>query len=65
MKRRAICLNYWLLPRICENSALNNCIEEGKYISHEIVNELITLMGQKVLWEILAKIKSGISYWYS
>ena len=41
--------------RTGDNSALRNWIEEGKFYSHEIVNELITLMGQKVLRGILAK----------
>ena len=53
----------WL--RISDNSALKNWIEEGKFYSHEIVNELITLMGQKVLRGILAKIKSCKPCWYS
>ena len=51
--------------RIGDNSALKNWIEEGKFYSHEIVNELITLMGQKVLRGILAKIKSCKPCWYS
>ena len=32
-----------------DNAVTKSWIEEGKYMSHDIVNELITLMGQSVL----------------
>lgn len=49
----------------------NNCKDlwewnkEGKYMSHEIINELIKLMGNTVLRNIIANIKSCEPCWYS
>ena len=48
-----------------DRTAMKSWIEEGKYMSHEIVNELITLMGHKVLRQLLANIKRSDPCWYS
>ena len=40
-------------------------VEEGRYMSHDIVNELITLMGQDVLRRLLCRIKSADPSWYA
>lgn len=34
-------------------------------MSHEIVNELITLMGHKVLQQLLDKVKGNSPAWYA
>ncbi len=54
-----------LLTLSNDNKDVKNWITEKKYMSHDIVNELISLMGQKVLRQILEKIKSNSPYWYS
>jgi len=54
-----------LLTLSKDNKDVKNWITEKKYMSHDIVNELISLMGQKVLRQILEKIKSNSPYWYS
>ena len=51
------------LPQLLTTSASDNPVvkcwlEEGKYMSHDIANELTTSMGQKVLRQLLEKIKS-------
>ena len=38
---------------------------EAKYMSHDIVNELLTGMGHKVLPSILSKIKQQNPAWYA
>ena len=43
-------------------AAIKSWIEEGKY---EIVNELITLMGHKILRQLLACIKCCVPSWYA
>ncbi len=47
------------------NSDISSWIKEGKYMSHDIVNELISLMGQGVLRQFLAKILKCVPSWYS
>ncbi len=47
------------------NSDISSWIKEGKYMSHDIVNELISLMGQGVLRQILAKILKCVPSWYA
>ena len=42
---------------------LKRWMQEGKYMSPEIVNELISEMGQKVLQELLSKIQEA--RWFS
>ena len=42
-----------------DNAVIKSWIEEGKYMSHDIVNELITLMGQSVLRKLLCRIKNS------
>ena len=39
--------------------------KEGKYMSHEIINELIKLMGNTVLRKIITTIKNSEPFWYS
>ena len=45
-------------------AAIKSSIEEGKYMTHEIVNTLITLMGHKILRQVLARIKC-VPSWYA
>ena len=40
-------------------------MEEGKYMSRDIMNELTSLMGQTVLKEVLQKIKNCDPSWYA
>jgi len=53
------------ISKISDDAVVKSWLEEGKFMSHEIVNEMITLMGQKVLREILVRIKSCSPAWYS
>ncbi len=41
-----------IISKMSDNAAVKSWLEEGKYMSHEMVNEMITLMGRKVLREI-------------
>ena len=45
--------------------AIKSWIEDGKYMSHEIVNELITLMEHKIVRQLLARIKCCVPSWYA
>ena len=46
------------------NDVAKSWIGVGKYMSHDIINELVTIMGQKVLHQILSKIKGQNPQWY-
>ena len=46
-------------------TAIKSWIEERKYMSHEIVNELITLMGHNILRQLLVRIKCCVPSWYA
>ena len=48
-----------------DNANVKDWMKEGKFMSHDIVNELITLMGLKVLRQLLMKIKSSDPCWYA
>ena len=48
-----------------DNAVLKSWIEEGKYMSHDIVNKLITLMGQSILRKLLCQIKSTDPSWFA
>ena len=48
-----------------ENAIVKTWVEEGKYMSHDIVNEMITLMGQSVLGKLLCRIKGADPCWYA
>ena len=52
-----------LLLRQKDIPELKRWMQEGKYMSPEIVNELISEMGQKVLQELLSKIQEA--RWFS
>ena len=55
---------YQLLLLRSENDCpMKNWLSKREYISPEIVNELITIMGQYVLRNILAKVKEAM--WYA
>ena len=45
-------------------TAIKSWIEERKYMSHDIVNELITLMGHNILRQLLVRIKC-VPSWYA
>ena len=47
----------------CE--VLRQWMKEGKYMSHDIVNELITIMGHNVLRAVLDKVKMQNPAWYA
>ena len=58
------------LPRLLSawtvNSAiLKHWVKEGKYMSHDTVNELLTLMGHNALRKYLCRMKNQSSEWYS
>lgn len=48
-----------------DNNDIKHWIKEGKYLSHDIINEMISLMGQNVLRQILAKIMKSLPSWYA
>ena len=48
-----------------DNAVVKSWIEEGKYMSHDIVNELITLMGQSILRKLLCQIKNVDPCWFA
>ena len=55
-----------LLSAWTVNSAiLKHWVKEGKYMSHDIVNELVTLMGHNVLRKLLCRMKNQSPEWYS
>ena len=48
-----------------DSAVVKDWIKAWKYMSHDIVNELITLMGLNVLRQLLVKIKSCDPFWYA
>ena len=55
-----------LLSAWTVNSAiLKHWVKERKYMSHDIVNELVTLMGHNVLRKLLCRMKNQSPEWYS
>ena len=48
-----------------ESDAVKYWLKEGKYMSHDIVNEMITIMGQTVLRQVLQRVHSLKPSWYS
>lgn len=48
-----------------DSPVIKDWIREGKYLSHDIVNEMITSMGLNVLRQLLVKIKSNDPFWYA
>ena len=55
-----------LLSAWTVNSAiLKHWVKEGKYMSHDIVYELVTIMGHNVLRKLLCRMKSQSPGWYS
>ena len=54
-----------LLTTWSKDNAVKSWIEEGKYMSHDMVNELITLMGQSVLRKLLCRIKNADPCWFA
>lgn len=55
--------NLYQLLLLQADAKMNNWLQKREYISPEIVNEIITIMGQTVLRQILADIKGGM--WFS
>ena len=47
------------------NDAARSWIINGKYMSHDIINELVTIMGQMVMNHVLSKIKGQNPQWYA
>ena len=57
---------YQLLLMLANDSVdMKKWIHEGKYMSHEIINEQMCIMSNNLLWLILTKIKSHSPFWYS
>ena len=54
-----------LLATWSKENAVKTWVEEGKFMSHDIVNEIITLMGQNVLRKLLCRIKGADPCWYA
>ena len=50
---------------VTDSAHLKHWIEMGRYMSHDIINELITIMGNTVLREILSNIRRHAPGWYS
>ena len=50
---------------VTDSAHLKHWIEMGRYMSHDIINELITIMGNTVLREILSNIRCHAPGWYS
>ncbi len=48
-----------------ENADLKSWLKERKYLSHDIVNEMISLMGQTVLRKVIASIKAYQPNWFA
>ena len=51
-----------LLLRSSDHVHLKQYIGDGKYLSHDIINELVSLMGHQVLNKILSEIRKANSY---
>ena len=47
------------------NSDLKTWLRENKYMSHDIINEQITIMGHSLLRTLLANIKKNVPVWYA
>ena len=47
------------------NSDLKTWLRENKYMSHDIINEQITIMGHSLLQTLLANIKKNVPVWYA
>lgn len=47
------------------NSDLKTWLKENKYMSRDITNEQITIMGQTLLQTLLANIKKIVPTWYA
>ena len=56
-------LSAW--SEVTDSAGLKHWTEAGKYMSHDIINELITIMGNTVLREILTKIRGLVPGWYA
>ena len=49
----------------CDCTHLKSWLSAGKYMSHDVVNEQITIMGHTVLRSLLHRITSNSPAWYS
>jgi len=47
------------------DTSLKQWLREKKYMSPQVINELITMMGLKVLHSLLARFKQSIPAWYA
>ena len=54
-----------LLCWSAENADVRSWLNEGKYMSHDIINELISLMGQAVLRKVIAELKMCQPNWFA
>ena len=51
-----------LLLRCNDLEHLKKYIDDGRYLSHDIINELVSLMGRQVLSKILSEIREARAY---
>ena len=58
-------LNQLLVSWSKDDKSIQDWLNEKQYQSHDVVNELITLMGQSVLRKLLGRVKSSSPNWYS
>ena len=58
-------LSHLLKLRTEDSDTVQAWLNEEKYMSHDIVNELINIMGQEVLGCILHSVKSPNPSWYA
>ena len=56
-------LSAW--SEVTDSAGLKHWAEAGKYMSHDIINKLITIMGNTVLREILTTIRGLAPGWYA
>ena len=54
-----------LLTRAKDSEIVAGWLKEGRFLSHDHVNELVSLMGQDVLRKVLTRIKSADPSWFS
>jgi hypothetical protein len=57
-------LNQLLVSWSNDNKIIQDWLKERQYQSHDIVNELIILMGQNVLRKLLEQMKLSSPNWY-
>ena len=47
-----------------KNDVVCDWLKSGRFLSHDYVNDLITLMGQDISRRVLCRVKSAYPFWY-